>query len=55
MRCKAPVEFLSDLLHQRNVHLVVEKAVHLQHITRADDTVTDDPFLQKIPGMQLLF
>ena len=36
---EAALEFPADLFHQRNVHLVVQKAVHLQHITGLDDAV----------------
>ena len=30
--CKAPQEFFTQLFDQRDIHLVIQKAVHLQHI-----------------------
>ena len=41
---KAALEFPTDFFHQSNVHLVVEKAVYLQHITGLDNTVFYNSF-----------
>ena len=48
------VKFPSDLLQQRHIHLVIEEAVHLQHIAGLDDAVLHDPFFQKIHTVHLL-
>ena len=37
--CEAALEFPADFLHQRNVHLVIQKAVYLQYISRFDNAV----------------
>ena len=46
--CEPAVELPTDLLHQVNIHLVIQKAVHLQHITGLHNTVFYDSFFQKI-------
>ena len=43
---KAAQKLLRDLIDQRHVHLMIQKAVHLQHITFFDDTVPQDPFFE---------
>ena len=39
---EAALEFTADLLHQGDVHLMVQEAVHLQHIAGLDDAVFQD-------------
>ena len=45
--CEPPAEFPSDLLQEGHVHLVVEKAVHLEHLVVSPDlSVPLNPLLQ---------
>ena len=39
LACKTALKFLADLFHQLCVHLMIQKAIHLQHITGFYDTV----------------
>ena len=39
---EAALEFTADLLHQGNIHLVVQEAVHLQHIAGLYNAVLND-------------
>ena len=48
MALKSAVELSADLIHQSNIHLVVQEAVHLQHITGLDNTVFHNPLFQEI-------
>ena len=45
---KPAVKFPADLLHQGNIHLVIQKAIHLQHIAGLYDSVFRDSLLQKV-------
>ena len=47
VRGEAAAEFLSDLIDQVNIHLVVEKAVYLQYISRLYNAVSSNTFFQK--------
>ena len=42
LMAKSAFEFPTDFLHQSNIHLVVQKAIHLQHITGLYDAVFYD-------------
>ena len=44
----AALEFTADLFHQLDIHLVIQEAVHLQHIAGLDDAVFYDSFFQKV-------
>ena len=52
---KPPIKFFADFVHQGDVHLVVEKTVHLQHIAFLNDTVLCNPSLQEIHKHTLSF
>ena len=39
---KTALKLPSNFFHQRNIHLVIQKAIHLQHITGFDDTILYD-------------
>ena len=41
---EAALEFPADFLHQRDIHLMIQKAVYLQNIARLDDTIFYDSF-----------
>jgi len=45
---EAAFEFTADFLHQRDIHLMVQKAVHFQNIAGFDDTIFYNSFFQKI-------
>ena len=45
---KTALEFPADFLHQRDIHLMVQKTVDLQNITGLYSTVFHDSFFQKI-------
>ena len=47
------VKLPSDLLHQGNIHLVIQEAVDLQNITGLYDSVLCDSLFQKIHGQHL--
>ena len=42
------LEFFADLLKKGNIHLMVQKTVHLQHIVPLHDPVLTDPLLEKL-------
>ena len=41
-------EFTPDLIQQRHIHLVVEKAVHLEDVSILDNAVFSDSVLKKL-------
>ena len=45
---EAPAEFLAHLVDERNVHLVVEEAVHLEDVSLLDNAVFSDSVLKKL-------
>jgi len=45
---KSALEFLTKLVHKGNIHLMVEKAVNLEHITGLYNTVFNYSFFQKV-------
>ena len=43
---KQPEKLLADILKERHVHLMVQKAVHLQHAALSDDAILPDAVLE---------
>jgi len=43
--CKAAAKLPADFIQQADVHLVIQKAVHLQHISFLDLTVLQNSLL----------
>ena len=44
---KQTLPLLCHLPEQRDIHLMIDKAVHLQHIALADDAVSPNPIFQQ--------
>ena len=42
------LEFLSNLIKQRDIHLVVQKGVHLQNATRFHHALTSNALFQQL-------
>ena len=48
LACKQALPLLCHLPEQRNVHLVVDKAIHLEHIALAYDTILANTIFQHL-------
>ncbi len=48
LACKQALPLLCHLPEQRNVHLVVDKAIHLEHIALAYDTIFANTIFQHL-------
>ena len=46
--CKSALKFFADLREEIDVHLVIQKTVHLQHVGALDLPIFANPFLQKL-------
>ena len=45
---KKPVKLLADLVEQTDIHLMIQKGIHFQDITRKKLSVLQDSFFQKL-------
>ena len=46
--CKSALKFFADLREEIDVHLVIQKTVHLQHVGALDLPIFANSFLQKL-------
>ena len=42
------MEFFADFIEQADIHLMIQKRIHLQNVARKQLSVFQDPFLQKV-------